>query len=610
MSHAGWERRKVFWLLGVALLVTSLGIVVYATHLLRRTELQAIDARFSIRGSQPSRVSDLVVVEIDETTFSDFANRNIQSNFPFPRRYEARVIDRLRKAGARLIAMDLIFTEQTDATDDNALIDAVGRAGNMVLAATATDAHGGTRVLGGDAALRQLGARAGNVNFIVDSDGVYRHLNYKIDRLKTFSVAIAEQSTGRAVPASRFGGVDGSVPIDYAGPPGTVPAISFSRVYFGQFDPKMFAGKIVIVGPSAPTLQDVHQTSTSGNQQMAGAEIQANATATVLGGVPLRDVPGWVNVLLIVVLGCVAPVSSMRVSPLRSLFGSVALAALFAVAVQLTFNHGWIVAFTYPLAALALAALGTLAVIYVGEAFERRRVRDMFARFVPAGVVDEVLARAGENLRLGGVERDCTVMFSDLRGFTSFSETQPAERVIEVVNFYLNEMTEAILAAGGTLIAYMGDGIMAVFGAPLDQPDHADRALVAAREMMGPRLARFNAWLREQGHGDGFRMGIGLNSGPVMAGNVGSEQRLEYTAIGDTTNTASRLEGMTKGTAHMLFVSGATRERMKPPPEDLVFVDEFDVRGREAKLAVWSLREQTEPAGEPQLGGAAQPAPS
>ena len=173
-------------------------------------------------------------------------------------------------------------------------------------------------------------------------------------------------------------------------------------------------------------------------------------------------------------------------------------------------------------------------------------MHDLFSRFVPADVVDEVISRADDNLRLGAVEADCTVLFSDLRGFTSFSETRPAQEVIEVVNCYLNEMTEAILAAGGTLVAYMGDGIMAVFGAPLEQSDHADRAVAAAREMIGPRLDSFNAWLSDEGYDHTFVMGVGLNSGPVMAGNIGSEQRVEYTALGDTTNTASRLEGMTK----------------------------------------------------------------
>jgi adenylate cyclase len=181
------------------------------------------------------------------------------------------------------------------------------------------------------------------------------------------------------------------------------------------------------------------------------------------------------------------------------------------------------------------------------------------------------------------------VLFSDLRGFTSFSEKLPATSVIEVVNTYLNEMTEAILGAGGTLIAYMGDGIMAVFGAPLEQPDHADRALAAATEMIDARLDAFNAWIAEHGHDHRFVMGVGVNSGPVMAGNIGSEQRVEYTALGDTTNTASRLEGMTKGSGHMLFIADSTRERLHEPPEELVLVGELEIRGRVAPVPVWTI---------------------
>jgi adenylate cyclase len=188
------------------------------------------------------------------------------------------------------------------------------------------------------------------------------------------------------------------------------------------------------------------------------------------------------------------------------------------------------------------------------------------------------------------------VMFTDLRGFASFSESQPAAHVIEVVNYYLNEMTEAILGHGGTLIDYMGDGIMAVFGAPLDQADHADRALASSREMLEKRLPHFNQWLTDQGHPAAFRMGIGLNSGKVMCGNVGAEQRVAYTVIGDTTNTASRIEGMTKGQPHMLFVSETTREWMQDVPDDLELVDEFEIRGREAKMKIYSI---PDPPGSP-----------
>jgi len=308
-------------------------------------------------------------------------------------------------------------------------------------------------------------------------------------------------------------------------------------------------------------------------------------------------------VLLVVLLGIAVPLASMRLRQLRSLLVAVGLAALFTLAVQLAFDDGRIISFVYPLLALALATLGTLAVLYMSETLERERVRAVFSRFVNENVVEQVLASADENLRLGGVERECTVLFSDLRSFTSFSESQPAAKVIEVVNYYLNEMTEAILGEGGTLIAYMGDGIMAVFGAPLEQDDHADRALRAAREMIGPRLDHFNAWLTDQGFPSSFVMGVGLNTGPVMAGNVGSERRVEYTAIGDTTNTASRLEGMTKGHEEMLFMASSTRERMLDPPADLARVGEFEVRGRTAKMEIWTIaltgseRAEPEPAG-------------
>jgi adenylate cyclase len=161
--------------------------------------------------------------------------------------------------------------------------------------------------------------------------------------------------------------------------------------------------------------------------------------------------------------------------------------------------------------------------------------------------------------------------------------------VVEVVNRYLSEMTEAILAHGGTLVSFMGDGIMALFGAPIEQPDHASRAVAAAREMLSERLPRFNAWLGERGLGQDFRMGIGLNSGPVMSGNVGSEQRLEYTALGDTTNTAARLEGMTKGTDHQLYFAESTYSRLGDPPADATFVGELEVRGRQSALRVWTL---------------------
>jgi adenylate cyclase len=587
MGRAAWAKRKALLLVVAAALAAGIGVLAYATHLLRRTELQTIDARFSVRGRQ-APPSDVVLVGIDNATIDEMRNHEIKTEFPFPRRYDATVIERLIHAGAKVIAIDMEFSSETDPADDNALIEAIEKAhGKTVLAAANIGKGGAVPVLGGNERLREFGARAGAVVLSEDSDGVIRRFAYSTDGLRSFPVVATEVARGHPVSRSTFGG--DTLPIDFAGPPGTVKEIPYWSVWHNTFRANAVAGKVVIVGAIAPIFQDLHLAATSGKHVMPGPEIWANATATLLKGIPLKDVGGGLNLLLIVLMGALTPLSSLRVRPWRALVDALAAAVVFTVLAQLMFNSGWIVSFVYPLLALALGTLGTLAILYLSEAIERQRTHDVFSRFVPADVVDQVMARTDENLRLGAVERDCTVLFSDLRGFTSFSENQPAPRVIEVVNCYLNEMTEAIMAAGGTLIAYMGDGIMAVFGAPLEQPDHADRALTAAVEMIGPRLEKFNSWLKEQGHEHEFAMGVGINSGSVMAGNIGSEQRVEYTALGDTTNTASRLEGMTKGSGHMLFVADTTRERMRNPPDSLTLVGEFEVRGRVAKVPVWTV---------------------
>jgi adenylate cyclase len=220
---------------------------------------------------------------------------------------------------------------------------------------------------------------------------------------------------------------------------------------------------------------------------------------------------------------------------------------------------------------------------------EQERVRGVFSRFVPEHVVEDVLERTDADLRLGGSRDVGTVMFTDIRGFTAFSESTPPQRVIELLNEYFGEMIDAIFAHGGTLVSYRGDGVLAVFGSPIGLDDHADRALAAAREMLELRLPRFNRWLREHGLGDGFAMGIGLNSGHFMSGNVGSARRLEYTVHGDTVNTAARLEEMTKSARQSILIAESTRRALLSPPDDLAYAGEFDVRGRQATIRLWTL---------------------
>ena len=576
---SGRRRLRIALFLAVGLGATGLWLVAYGTSVFEDLDLDTVDARFTVRGEQ-SPPPDLAVVKIDDVTFDEL---NLQ--WPVPRSNHGRVISRLKADGAKVIAYDVQFSEPSpDAEQDNALMDAARAAGNVVFATTEVGENGEPNFLGGAEGIEYARTSVGNGNFDDDPGGIIRRVPFELDQLKSFAVVAVERATGEpVVPFS----VETRL-VDYHGPVGTIPSVSFSRVLDGKFEPGTFRDKIVVVGPWAPSLQDVHPVS-FGDDLMPGPEIQANAVATILDGLPLRLAPGWLDLTLILVLGLLPALTGIRLSLRGTLVLAIAAAVAFLVATQLAFNAGLVISFVYPFGALLVSSVGSIGAHYLLAAFERERVRDVFARFVPAAVVDDVLKRTDGDLRLGGVTIEATVMFTDLRGFTSVAEALPAAEVIQIVNQYLDQMTKAIHAHGGTIVSYEGDGIMAVFGAPIEQVDHADRAIATAREMLETRLPGFNEWLDERNIASGFFMGIGLNSGDVVSGNVGSESRLEYTAIGDTTNTAARLQGMTKGTAHSVFISDTTVQLLQEQVSDLVFVDEMEVRGRQASVKLWSL---------------------
>jgi adenylate cyclase len=565
---------------GTAFVLTGFVLAAYATDVLDDSELDTVDARFAIRGDL-APPEDIVIVGIDDPSFDELAER-----WPFPRTLHAEAIKQLRADGARVIGYDVQFTEPSEnPADDQELADAIAAAGNVVLATTIVDDRGRTNVFGGDKVLRTLQTRAANAGYATDSGRVVRRMAHDLEKLETLAVAVVERAQNRQVPESEF---PSERPwIDYHGK-ANIKTIPFYRVVRGDFPKGTFEDKIVIVGATSPILQDVHPTSVSGDDYMYGVEVLANSVSTLIRDFPLREAPIWTTVALILLFGAVGPLIAIRFGPLRAALIGLGLAILYAVFVQLMFNAGVIVGFLYPLASLAFGVVGALAVALVLNAFERQRVRDLFSRFVPEPVVDDVLRNVDEDLRLGGQRELVTVLFSDIRGFTSFSENREPEDVIEVLNHYLTTMTDVILAHGGTLVAFMGDGIMAVFGAPIAMDDHADRAYAAAREMAGPALDEFNEWLRSTGRDESFRIGVGLNSGVVMAGNVGSEKRLEYTAIGDTTNTASRIESLTKGTPHMLMLSESTRMMMLRERPELQRIDSMSVKGRREEVVIWA----------------------
>lgn len=584
-------------LIATAAIAVLAGLVCLGVDAMKGADLASVDARFDVRGAQdPSQ--EVVVVEIDDTTFN-----RLRSQYPLPRILHADAIRNLSEDGAKVIAYDIQFTEPgPDPKQDNALILATRKAGNVVLATTEVSRDGKTRIFGGDAGLAFSRGRPANSEFPNDAGGTIRRTAGEISGLETFPIATAEEASGEEIQMP-----GNEAWIDYAGPPGTLETIPFWRVALGKFEPGTFTDKIAVVGASATSLQDLHPTSTTDEELMPGPEIQASAADTALRGFPLEEAPGWVNGLLIVLFGALAPLLGLRISALRAVLITLGLFAIFLVGSQLLFNGGTIVNVVYPALSTGISSTGALVLFGLLTAFEHERARDAFGRFVPESVVGKVLDQA-DGLRLGGVSTEGTVLFSDLRGFTSFAESRAPDEVIEILNRYLTAMSDVILDNGGTVVSYMGDGIMAVFGAPIEQPDHADRGVDTARDMVEAQ-DEFNRWIKDRYGVAGFKLGIGLNSGRVMAGNVGSERRLEYTAIGDTTNTASRLEGMTKGTPHQIYVAGSTHSMLTREHEGLEEVGEHAVRGRQSKIMVWTVdgTQRDDPSAEPKARAKRKP---
>jgi CHASE2 domain-containing sensor protein len=358
------ERRRRALLVGVWGLVAGAVTLAWAVGAFATAELAVGDAHFAVRGRERPDPR-IVLVLIDPRSL------NAIDVYPFPRRLHAELIDRLREAGAGVIAYDIVFAERgPTVADDNDLLGAIERAGNVVVAADATDGAGRPDALFGDP--EGVRAVAGDSDFELDPGGVYRRVTATVNGLASFAVVVARRAGRSAGPgAVRSGAVaSGAVgslrghgePIDFAGPAGTYPSVSFSDALDGRIPASFFRGRIVVVGASDPTLQDVHPTPTS--VAMPGAEIQANAIATVLAGVPLRFAPWWLAVVAILGLSGVAPAAGIRFGPRLAISVPVALAAavVYVLISQLAFGWGWMIDVVGPIVGL-LATLPMLAAI-------------------------------------------------------------------------------------------------------------------------------------------------------------------------------------------------------------------------------------------------------
>lgn len=324
----------------------------------------SVDARYRIRGPVPT--DDLLVVAIDDVTFSDLG---IQ--WPFPRSLHGKVIDRLRAAGAGQVVVDIQFTEETEPGEDMALYHAIARTGGVVLATTEVDEDGDTRVLGGGDNLRRAGAWAAVSSLPTAGGGVIRRFPREISGLESLALVVARAGGAPPVAPELF--VGGGALIDYRGPPGTIATVSYSDVLAGRVPASRIRGRIVVIGASAPSLQDVHATPTS-DGLMSGPEVQANAIWTAVHGVPLRDAPGPAGLLAVLLLGAVGPLLTQRLRPVRAAVLGLAIGVGYAVLAVIAFEHGTVVPLMAPLLACVVGVVAGVVASHLAESRERRRV--------------------------------------------------------------------------------------------------------------------------------------------------------------------------------------------------------------------------------------------
>ena len=331
-------RTRPLSLLGVGALMTGIALLIGLSPATDSSELRTVDLRFAVRGAEPPP-DRVVTVLIDARTYSE-----LQVPWPFDRTMHADVIRWLDDAGAMAIAYDVQFTEPKgdtweDAPEDVALFDAVRRTrGRTVLATGELTARGQTNVFGGNEVVEELGSRVGHSLMPLDDDGVIRRVQQAVDGLPSMAVAAVEIARRRPVPRSEFAD-DGTAWIDFTGPPRSTRTVSFVDVYEGRAEPGLFRGAIVVVGAATAAVQDVHRTATSRNRQMSGAEIHANAIATLLADTPLRSAPGTLTAALTVLFGLLVPLAAIRFGALAAVIGVAAGLAYIAL-VQVVFQAG------------------------------------------------------------------------------------------------------------------------------------------------------------------------------------------------------------------------------------------------------------------------------
>jgi adenylate cyclase len=462
-------------------------------------------------------------------------------------------------------------------------------------------------------AFSRVAAGSGFFSLRSDPDGLLRRLPLMIrageDVFPPLAVVAAWQYSGRPpltvhvdrhgveglqMGADRFIPTDpvGQVLINYLGPPKTFPQVSVTDILRGETAPGTFRDRIVLVGATALTTYDLRNTPFS--PIYPGTEVHASVIDNILTGsfVGRSEWARIFDVLTIVGLGALAGIILPFLSPLEGLAFAAGLFVLYVFGCRWLFEQAQVwLNMVYPLLALSSTYTVLTAYAYLTEQRQRKRVKDTFRQYVAPEVVEEML-KDPARLRLGGEEKILTVLFSDLEGFTTHSERHAPHEMAEMLSEYYNRITEQVFVHRGTLKEYVGDELMAIFGAPLEQQDHAVRACAAALAMRDQRRALAVEWARIGR--PALRARTGVNSGSMLVGNLGSKYRFAYGVLGDQVNVASRLEGLNRTYGTEILV-GENTARLVANAFRLRELDTVRVLGRTERMRVYELLEKAGP---------------
>ena len=560
--------------------------------------LSAIDnvIHDNIMVSTRPALDNIIIVGIDERSINEIGT------WPWPRFFISEAILRLTEMDAAAVGVAVLY-------DTPGAVPEYDR--RLVYAAMETDrlALGGSGVLSVFVDAGELleiehyimpfhdlaeVTTVGFLNTLADeSDGIMRRAltslrfgDITVHSLPLEVYRIFRRSTGQTshfedIPLDR----NGQFPIRYVGGPGSFTAVSLWGVINEEYHPAMFRDAIVLIGPYTQGIGEGNFT-TPMNRQIAtyGVEIYANIIQNFIEGAFLIDAPWWANLAILALVAFIVILIFRWLRPLPAVIAAVGLIFVLLIGARLAYDQFYIIINVGDsIIFLGLSSIANLIIDILSAQTEKQHIKDLFGRFVAPEVVNEIIA-GGVDIQLGGVVKEVSALFVDIRGFTAFSEANPPEKVVDMINRYLGLTSTSIQKNSGTIDKFIGDATMALFNAPNNVPDHALCAVKAAWAMKQGAVILQKEIIEE--YGVDLQFGIGINTGKAVVGNMGSEFRMDYTAIGDTINTAARLESSAeKG---QIIISDATYQLVKNNVE-VAELGIINVKNKKVGILVYSV---------------------